>query len=70
MGREAEGVRDAWRDRDRCRAGAADARFVQERLHPAGVQPQDLVQPAVHVGVDLPVVQAAARDDGFNVQHP
>src|SRR5574344_1012 len=38
-------------------------------MHAALPDPQHLVQAVVQVRINLPVVHAAARDDGFDVQH-
>ena len=66
--REPEGMRHAGRDRQHERPGPVDTRFVQARHHRPRIQPQHLVQAVVHVRLDLPPVQAAARLDGFDVQ--
>ena len=67
---EAKGVRHPWGHHQGQRAAGLDACFVQLGMHAALPDPQELVQAVVDVSVDLPDVQAAARDDGLNVQHP
>ena len=68
-GLETETMHHAGRNHDRRRPGDRLVRLVEQHRDLALAHPEDLVQALVQVGVDLPVVEAAARPDLLDVQH-